>query len=77
MTDFRRYIEMMKAEGTIDQETANRIVRIYESALGEIEAQLRTKIVEWETIEPDEKSLYSLGLRHAEDMLKEEQGKVL
>lgn len=77
MTRFRQNLEMMKGDGVITNDTVSRINFFYEEALAEIQAELRSKIVEWETIEPEGSSLYSLGLRHAEDMIKEERGEVV
>ena len=77
MTRFRQNLEMMKGEGVLTNDTVSRINFIYDEALAEIQEQLRSKIVEWETLEPEGSTLYSLGLRHAEDMIKEERGEVV
>lgn len=77
MTRFRQNLEIMKSEGVLTNDTASRINLIYGEALAEIQEQLRSKIVEWETLEPEGSTLYSLGLRHAEDMIKEERGEIV
>jgi hypothetical protein len=77
MTRFRQNLEIMKSEGVLNDDTVSRINLIYGEALAEIQDQLRSKIVEWETLEPEGSTLYSLGLRHAEDLIKEERGEVV
>lgn len=73
MTEFKQGLLNMKGDGSLNDEGATRIHTLYQSALDEIIGQLQIKIREWEELDPEDAKLYSLGLRHAVDILEGER----
>ena len=72
MTEFRQGIKNMQVDGSLTEQGADRVLSLYRAALMEMADELRTKVREWEQIDPEDIKLYSLGLRHAIDFLDEE-----
>ena len=72
MTEFRQGIKNMQIDGSITEQGAVRVLSLYRAAITEMADELRTKVREWEQIDPEDIKLYSLGLRHAIDFLDEE-----
>lgn len=72
MTEFRQGIKNMQVDNSLTEQAATRVLSLYRSAITEMADQLRTKVREWEQIDPEDIKLYSLGLRHAIDFLDEE-----
>lgn len=72
MTEFRQVIESMQNDGSLSEDAATRVLLLYRICVSEMAADLRTKVREWELMDPDDQKLYSLGLRHAIDFLEEE-----
>ena len=72
MTEFRQGIKNMQVDNSLTEQAATRVLSLYRAAITEMADQLRTKVREWEQIDPEDIKLYSLGLRHAIDFLDEE-----
>lgn len=76
MSEFERSIKIMQDEGTFDAEKASRIMFVYRESIQSLIDELTVKIREWESLDPEDAKLYSLGLRHAVDILQPELGEV-
>lgn len=72
MSEFERSIKMMQDEGVFDAEKASRILFMHRLSIQLMTDELKSKIREWEALDPEDAKLYSLGLRHAVDLLEAE-----
>jgi len=72
MTDFRQGIKNMQEDGSLQPDATVRVLALHRASLEELADILRSKVREWELLDPEDTKLYSLGLRHAVDLLEEE-----
>lgn len=72
MTEFRQGIKDMQVDNSLTEQAATRVLSLYRAAITEMADRLRTKVRDWEQLDPEDTKLYSLGLRHAIDFLDEE-----
>jgi hypothetical protein len=73
MTQFRQDLTNMKSDGSLGDGGESRVLSLYRSSLQELITELQVIIKEWEQLDPEDARLYSLGLRHAVDLLESER----
>jgi hypothetical protein len=73
MSEFVQSVKVLQSENVLSQEAADRVRVLYRLSLDEMIDVLRMKIREWEQIDENDQHLYSLGLRHAVDLLEGEK----
>lgn len=69
---FRQTIKNMKDDNLLGEEAATRVLLQYDAALAQMIEKLYAKVRDWEELDPEDQKLYSLGLRHAIDLLEAE-----
>lgn len=73
MTQFRQDLTNMKSDGFLGDGGESRVLSLYRYSLQELIMELQVIIKEWEQLDPEDARLYSLGLRHAVDLLESER----
>jgi hypothetical protein len=63
----------MKSDGFLGDGGESRVLSLYRYSLQELIMELQVIIKEWEQLDPEDARLYSLGLRHAVDLLESER----